>query len=86
MLLGEPSPSLAKINTMNMAKLTEKIAQLEEEEARVGAKLSRLEVVNPRPEEKIKAVKDLLVRLAALKEAFRPSRIGLNEIRRGLVP
>jgi hypothetical protein len=69
MLMGEPSPSLAKINTMNMAKLTEKIAQLTEEQERVGAKLSRLEVVNPRPDEKIKAVKDLLARLAALKQA-----------------
>ncbi len=69
MLLGEPSPSLAKINTMNMAKLTEKIAQLEEEEARVGAKLSRLEAVTPVPEVKIAAVKDLLARLDALKKA-----------------
>lgn len=69
MLMGEPSPSLAKINVMNMAKLTEKISQLEEEQKRVGAKLSRLEVVDPLPEEKIKAVKELLERLAALKEA-----------------
>ncbi len=69
MLLGEPSPSLAKINTMNMAKLTEKIAQIEEEQTRVGAKLSRLEQVDPLPEPKIKELKDLLVRLAALKEA-----------------
>tara|TARA_R110002111_G_scaffold14050_8_gene38779 strand:- start:238 stop:633 length:396 start_codon:yes stop_codon:yes gene_type:complete len=69
MLLGEPSPSLAKINTMNMAKLTEKIAQLEEEEARVGAKLKRLEAVDPLPEVKIAAVKDLLARLDALKKA-----------------
>ncbi len=69
MLLGEPSPSLAKINTMNMAKLTEKITQIEEEEARVSAKLSRLEVLDPLPDEKIKAVKNLLARLAALKEA-----------------
>lgn len=54
---------------MNMAKLTEKIAQLTEEQERVGAKLTRLEAVTPRPDEKIKAVKELLARLAALKEA-----------------
>jgi hypothetical protein len=69
MLLGEPSPSLAKINTMNMVKLTEKIGQLEEEETRVGAKLSRLQAVDPLPETKIAAVKDLLARLDALKKA-----------------
>ena len=68
-LLGEPSPSLAKINTMNMAKLTEKIAQLDEELARVGAKLGRLEVLDPLPEEKIKTVKELIARLEALKDA-----------------
>ncbi len=79
MLLGEPSPSLAKINTMNMAKLTEKIAQLEEEQTRVGAKLSRLEVVEPRPDEKIKAVKELLERLAALKEAAEKRLAGKAE-------
>lgn len=68
-LMGEPSPSLAKINTMNMAKLTEKIAMLEEEEARVGAKLKRLQAVDPLPEVKIKAVTELLARLDALKKA-----------------
>lgn len=67
-LMGEPSPSLAKINTMNMAKLTEKIAMLEEEEVRVGAKLDRLKAVDPLPETKIKAVIELLARLDALKK------------------
>ncbi len=66
--MGEPSPSLAKINTMNMAKLTEKIAMLEEEEVRVGAKLDRLKAVDPLPETKIKAVIELLARLDALKK------------------
>lgn len=68
MLMGEPSPSLAKINTMNMAKLTEKIASIEEEEARVGAKLKRLQAVDPLPERKIKAVSELLERLDVLKK------------------
>jgi hypothetical protein len=68
MLMGEPSPSLAKINTMNMAKLTEKIAMLVEEETRVGAKLTRLQAVDPLPEPKIKAVMELLARLDALKK------------------
>jgi hypothetical protein len=67
--MGEPSPSLAKINTMNMVKLTEKIAQLEMELDRVGGKLKRLEVIDPKPQEKIKAVKELIERLEALKNA-----------------
>lgn len=66
--MGEPSPALAKINTMNMAKLTEKIASIEEEESRVGAKLKRLQAVDPLPETKIKAVSELLERLDALKK------------------
>ncbi len=78
-LLGEPSPSLAKINTMNMARLTEKIAQIVEEQTRVGAKLSRLEAVDPLPEEKIKELKDLLARLAALKEAAETRLAGKAE-------
>jgi hypothetical protein len=78
-LLGEPSPSLAKINTMNMVKLAEKITQLEEEQTRVGAKLSRLEVIDPLPDEKIKAVKELLARLAALKDAAEKRLAGKAE-------
>lgn len=78
-LLGEPSPSLAKINTMNMARLTEKITQLIEEQERVGAKLSRLEVIDPVPEEKIKSVKELLERLAALKLAAETRLAGKAE-------
>jgi predicted house-cleaning noncanonical NTP pyrophosphatase (MazG superfamily) len=67
MLLGEPSPSLAKINAMNMAQLTEKIASLDEELARVSAKLERLEQQDDKPEEKIKTVIELISRLKALK-------------------
>ncbi len=69
MLLGEPSPSLAKINTMNMAKLEEKIASLKVEQERMAAKLASLEARDPQPEDKIKAAKDLLERLAALETA-----------------
>lgn len=69
MLLGEPSPSLAKINTMNMAKLEVKIAQLKEEQRLLNEKLGRLRQVDPLPAEKIKAGEELLVRLEALEKA-----------------
>ncbi|MEM8737722.1 MAG: hypothetical protein AAGG38_04490 [Planctomycetota bacterium] len=70
MLLGEPSPSLAKINGMNMEKLAAKIASLREEQARMAAKLERLEARDPAtPAEQIEMAKATLVRLKALEDA-----------------
>ncbi|MEO1236489.1 MAG: hypothetical protein AAFX76_06845 [Planctomycetota bacterium] len=69
MLLGEPSPSLAKINGMNMEKLTAKIASLREERARMKAKLDRLEARDPAPAEQIQVAKATIVRLKALEDA-----------------
>jgi len=70
MLLGEPSPSLLKINAMNMEKLIAKIASLREEQQRMAAKLERLVARDPAaPEEKITQAKETIVRLKALEEA-----------------
>ncbi len=69
MLLGEPSPSLAKINEMNMAKLEVKIASLAEEEKQLVTRLQRLNELDPPPADKIKTVSELLKRLVALKAA-----------------
>ena len=69
MLLGEPSPSLAKINKMNMAALAAKIVSLREEQARMKARLERLEALDEKPEDQIKAGRELLERLAALEAA-----------------
>ena len=69
MLLGEPSPSLAKINTMNMEKLAAKIVSLREEQVRMQAKLDKLLVRDPAPEEKITQAKATLERLKALEVA-----------------
>jgi len=68
MLLGEPSPALAKIATMNTAKLEAKIASLDVELDRVTAKLGRLAGQDDPPAEKIEAAKLLAQRLSALKE------------------
>ena len=68
-LMGEPSPSLAKINTMNMARLEEKIASLDAEFAHLTIRIGHLrEMPNP-PEDKIEAVNDHQERLSALKAA-----------------
>ena len=69
MLLGEPSPSLAKINGMNMEKLAAKIASLKDEQERMNAKLEKLLARDPAPAEKIEQAKATLVRLKALQDA-----------------
>lgn len=66
-LLGEPSPSLAKIKTMNMVKLAAKIASLREESARMEAKLTKLRLRDPLPEEQIKQGDLTVKRLNALE-------------------
>lgn len=69
-LLGEPSPSLAKINSMNMEKLAAKIVSLKEEQTRMAAKLERLLARDPAaPEDKVTQAKETLVRLKALEDA-----------------
>lgn len=69
MLLGEPSPGLAKINLMNTAKLQAKIASLEAEHALLETKLEHLRVLDPLPTEKIQAIELLQQRLIALRDA-----------------
>jgi len=66
-LLGEPSPSLAKIKTMNMVKLAAKIASLREERDRMAAKLEKLRIRDPLPDEKIKQGEDTVERLSTLE-------------------
>jgi predicted component of type VI protein secretion system len=69
MLMGEPSPSLAKISAMNMAKLEAKIADIDREQAQLAARLEKLKAYHTPPEAKIKAISDLQVRLDALRQA-----------------
>ena len=70
MLLGEPSPSLAKINAMNMEKLAAKIVSLRDEQQRMEAKLQKLLARDPAaPAEKIEQAKTTLERLKALEDA-----------------
>ena len=78
-LLGEPSPSLAKINGMNMAKLQEKIAVLKTEQERMVAKIQTLEARDPQPEEKLAEARLLLERLVALQAAAAERLAGKEE-------
>jgi len=65
--MGEPSPSLAKINQMTTVMLKEKIESLKVEMERLQAKLQRLSAQPTPPTAKIKTVSDLLERLEALR-------------------
>ena len=79
MLLGEPSPSLAKINKMNMAKLEEKIASLKVEQKSISNRLAELNAKDPPPAEKIKLAGEQLARLEALEAAASDRLAGKQE-------
>jgi len=68
MLLGEPSPALAQINGMNMAKLELKISSLKSERLPLEKKLERLEAIDPPPTERIEKAKLLITRLKTLED------------------
>ena len=66
MLMGLPSPSLAKMNRMNMVELEERIKRLETEQQCLQAKIQKLEAHRPKPEEKIAMLKEQVERLIVL--------------------
>ncbi|MEM1211798.1 MAG: hypothetical protein AAGI68_05800 [Planctomycetota bacterium] len=79
MLLGEPSPSLAKIQTMNTEKLRAKIASLNEERARLVTRHDNLAALDPVPTEKVDNINDLIARIDALLEAAKERLAGKLE-------
>ena len=70
-LLGEPSPSLAKIAKMNMVKLEEKIVQLTEEQIHVGKRIEKLLARDEVPTKDVESTREQLERLKALEQAAR---------------
>lgn len=71
MLLGEPSPSLARINMMNMVKLEAKIVQLANEQTALVSRLERLNALDEAPTEKLQRAGKQLDRLKDLEKAAR---------------
>lgn len=69
MLLGEPSPALAKIATMNIVKLEAKILSLKEEQERLAKRIERLVRQDPQPAEQIENLRMQLARLLAIEQA-----------------
>jgi len=69
--MGEPSPSLAKIQGMNAAELTAQIDALATEANHVSQRIQRLAAVKPPPEEQVRKLTTLLKRLTGLENIAR---------------
>lgn len=80
-LMGEPSPALAKIAKMNSEKLTEYIETLEVEAERLDVKAKNLLNVTPVDEERIADLHKQRKRLDALMEVARERLSGKMERR-----
>ncbi|MEM6550910.1 MAG: hypothetical protein AAF750_02050 [Planctomycetota bacterium] len=79
MLLGEPSPSLAKIQTMNTEKLRAKIASLNEERGRLVTRKDNLTALDDVPTDKVDNIDNLLARIDALLDAAKERLAGKLE-------
>ncbi len=67
MLLGEPSPSLAKIKRMTVPELQKKISSLQADQPPLHAKLEKLRAKDPIPAELLKETEGHLKRLETLE-------------------
>jgi len=79
MLMGEPSPSLAKINKMNQEQLLERIESLQRESMHLLNKIERLKPLLPLPVEKIDILITQLARLRMLEKVARDRLSGKQE-------
>ncbi len=80
-LMGVPSPSLAKMSKMNMVDLNAQIDRLTIEGSRLASKIERLTVHKPSPVEHITQLKAQLERLEVLKKAAQ-ERLAAKDERR----
>lgn len=79
MLLGEPSPSLAKIGKMNMEELKERIEALAVEKARIDEKIKNLSNMQPRDDARIESLSTQAARLTALSNAAKDRLSGKQD-------
>lgn len=80
-LMGEPSPGLARINRMNIAQLAERIDRLKAEAAILAKKIERLKAQDPLPQAEINTVTVQVARLRALEKAARERMDGKSQRR-----
>ena len=69
MLLGQPSPSLSKINRMNIAELEVRIERLRTESARITKRINNLKRERPVPQNRIDQLTVEIKRLGLLRRA-----------------
>ncbi len=67
-LLGKPSPSLARINKMNAEELIARIDSLSTERARLARRIEHLKIQDPVPQQRIDRLSRQIRRLAALQK------------------
>lgn len=70
-LLGEPSPSLAKINKMNPAQLAQRIQSLSVEAGRIARKIEHLKLQPTPPQDRIEELSKQFNRLGVLEKTAR---------------
>jgi hypothetical protein len=66
LLLGRPSPSLARIKRMNMADLSERIERLKTEAIRIERRIQHLKIQTPLPQAQIDNLESQTNRLEVL--------------------
>lgn len=71
MLMGEPSPSLAKLQRMNTTQLQEHLQRLVTERERLQSKIDRLKSMDEPREEQVKSLTEQIARLEALEKLTR---------------
>ncbi len=79
MLMGVPSPSLAKINKMNMVDLEARIERLHTERQRLQEKIQRLQAITPPPGDRIDDLGDQVKRLAVLERTAKDRLVTKGE-------
>lgn len=80
-LLGAPSPSLARMKKMSSVDLTTQVERLTTEAARLSAKIDRLIAHKPSPVDRVAKLKVQLERLFALKKSAQEQIVGKDERR-----
>jgi len=80
MLLGLPSPSLARLNKKDPEELAEQIERLQEEAGHVKRRLEKFRSLPEPPQERIQHLQALLQRLEVLERLARDRISGKSQV------
>lgn len=79
-LMGAPSPSLAKMKKMTMEEVAAQIEILTTEAARLSRKIEHLKIQNPIPQSRIDGLTEQIERLVVLQKTAR-DRLAIRQER-----